>query len=296
MNHAFLFQVHAYPTQIREIIDLLSANNHYFFINVDKKVNDSAFKAALKGCSNVYFTEGKERIRVNHAGFSQIACTLQLLKLAQAKQMDYVHLLSGQDYPCVSNQEFDDFFEKCGNRSFMHYDSPEEALIWSKKKYPDRYRKYYACDMPGRNHLIIKGIVVLLNKILKKVSPIRADIKNVAAGWSWFTWHNSVVDYVLSYISDNPVFLERFKYTSCCDEVIFHTILNGMDKELNIEKYNSLRFIEWHPKRPYKSLPLILDEHEYDEIINCGAFFCRKIHPVESATLKVMLRKRISGQ
>ena len=54
MNHAFIIQVHNYPEQLKEIIDLLHAENHYFFINVDKKVDDHPFKEALKGYSNIF--------------------------------------------------------------------------------------------------------------------------------------------------------------------------------------------------------------------------------------------------
>ena len=124
--------------------------------------------------------------------------------------------------------------------------------------------------------------------------PLRSEIENVAAGWSWFSWHKQVVNYVLRYLKDNPKYLYRFKYTACCDEVIFHTLLNDLDGKLNIDKYNCLRFIEWHPHRPFKTLPLVLKESEYTEIINSGSFFCRKIHPVESKQLKLMLRERIA--
>lgn len=295
MKHAFIIQVHAYPEQLKEIVSLLASQNHYFIINIDKKVPDVKFKEALNGFGNVIFTEGRRRISVNHAGFSQIECTINLLRMAQELNVDYVHSLSGQDFPCVDNDTFDAFFEKCGNKSYMHYDSPEEARLWSKNKYPDRYMRYYAYDMPGRNHLLIKALAVVVNDLLKYTSAFlhRNPISNVAAGWSWFTWHKNVVNYVLTYIDNNPLFLKRFKYTACCDEVIFHTLLNGKDAELNIEKYNSLRFVEWHPKRPTQSLPLVLNEQEYDDIVQSGAFFCRKIHPEVSAKLKEMLKRNI---
>ena len=40
LKHAFLITAHAYPGQLRDIIDLLSAPNHYFFINVDRKAHN----------------------------------------------------------------------------------------------------------------------------------------------------------------------------------------------------------------------------------------------------------------
>ena len=55
--------------------------------------------------------------------------------------------------------------------------------------------------------------------------PLRSEIENVAAGWSWFSWHKQVADYVLKYLNENPKYLYRFKYTACCDEVIFQGLL-----------------------------------------------------------------------
>lgn len=55
----------------------------------------------------------------------------------------------------------------------------------------------------------------------------------------------------------------------------------------------SLRFIVWYPKREAKTLPLILNEQEYDEIVRSGAILCRKIHPEESRELIKMLKRKI---
>ena len=40
MNHAFIIQVHTFPEQFGNIIKLLASPNHFFFINVDKKVKN----------------------------------------------------------------------------------------------------------------------------------------------------------------------------------------------------------------------------------------------------------------
>lgn len=37
MKHGFMIMTHAFPEQLEEIVNLLEAPNHYFFINIDKK-------------------------------------------------------------------------------------------------------------------------------------------------------------------------------------------------------------------------------------------------------------------
>lgn len=73
MKHAFLLQVHKYPEQVAEIVSLLSAPNHYFFINVDRKVNVAPFVKEINNSrgQNVIFLGEDERFSVNHGGYSQ---------------------------------------------------------------------------------------------------------------------------------------------------------------------------------------------------------------------------------
>lgn len=209
--------------------------------------------------------------------------------------MDYFHLISGQDFPCVSNMQFDKFFEDNEGKSYMQFDTEEEANIWIKNKYPKRYKIFYFRDIQtGLGNNINTLARKLLNAIFRPF-PFRSDICNVAAGWNWFSWHKSVSNFVLDYIENNPSYLKRWHHTYCCDELIFHTLLINRIDELNIEKYNSLRYIEWHPKREYNSLPLILDEREYNEIVKTNAFFCRKIHPKISYRLKELLKLKIES-
>lgn len=128
MNHAFIIQVHKEPELFGRSVHRLGAPNHFFFINVDKKVDDKPFKDVYRDVKNMCFLEGDERKEVNWGGFSQIDCTLQLLRKCTAppQSIDYIHSIGGQDYPTVGNEEFDEFFEKHYGESFMLYDKPKE--------------------------------------------------------------------------------------------------------------------------------------------------------------------------
>lgn len=224
-------------------------------------------------------------------GYSQIQCELLLLKTAfnAVPQMDYFHLISGADYPCKNNNDFDHFFEVHNGESFMHFDSDDEIQMWRNTKYKGRIQTWNLVDIFPRMPRKIKRYVSgLLNLIVR-----RKWIPNVVAGWQWFSWHRSVVAYVFAQLKSNHKYINRFKYTSCCDEVFFHTLLQNKTTELKINKYNALRFIEWHPNRPYSSLPLVLEDTEYNDIINSGAMFCRKVEPIKSKELLNKLNQHI---
>lgn len=289
MNHCFLIIAHNNPLLLKRIVYKLQDNNHFFFIHIDKKVNIKPFIECLYGLKNIIFIEN--RIKVNWGGFSEIQCELLLLRTAFSApiKMDYFHLVSGADYPCRNNKDFNEYFIKHNGESFMHYDSNIEIQMWRETKYRDRIQKWNFIDIfPFTN----KGFSLKLRRCVQRAFNIfvkREWIPNVVAGWQWFSWHRSVVEYVLKYIKLNPDYLNRYKYTSYCDEVIFHTLLQNKTNELKINKYNSLRYIEWHPKRVYKSLPLVLKETEYEDIIKSNSMFCRKVDTKESHVLLSLL-------
>lgn len=295
-KHALLIVCHAYPEQLEEIVQALAAPNHWCFIHVDRKseaMMQSAAVRRLKGADRVVILD--ERIRVNHGGFSQVQATLNLLRAAvdHPDAMDYFHLLSGQDFPCVSPRAFDAVFSD--GRSYMHFDSPQETIEWRRKKYPGRMRLHFTdLHVPLVPRLARRALIRGLDLAARVLRP--APMPLIYAGWNWFSWHRKVVDYVLRYVVEHPQYVDRFRRGNLIDELFFHTFLYDAAEALNIEKYNSLRYVEWHPKRPTKKrLPLILDEREYDDIVASGVLFCRKVEPVDSARLKSLLKERIAA-
>lgn len=293
MKHGFLITAHRDPDQLFEILSLLRTSNHYFYVNIDKKMqNHKTIAENLESLiPNLKFTF----MEVSHGGYSQIECTLNLLKLAAKDNLDYYHLLSGQDFPCQSNNAFDNFFEYAMGKSFMLYDNQEQHNRWINTKYQNRTRCWYFNDITHREIKAIDLLVKILNKISCKILW-RHKIGGLRAGWNWFSWNKQVVNYVLKEEIENPKFFSRFKHTSCCDEVIFHTLLYPKLEELNIDSTNSLRYINWSKNdyiRKKKNTPLILNEEEYDDIIKSKAFFCRKVDIVISKKLKQMLQERI---
>lgn len=281
MNHAFLILAHDSPELLQRIVDKLESPNHYIFIHLDKKSKDSHVRLGKNGC----YISDEKRIKVYHGGFSMILAEIALLKEAfhYDVNIDYFHLISGHDYPCVSNKEFDLYFESAPQgRSYMHYDTDEQHVKW-KIKIDRRINRWHVVDFHCG-----KIIRLWARTIFTWFVPRKFD-GELFAGWQWFSWHRSLVEWILSYLEEHPKYLTRFHYTTCCDEVLFHTLLYPHLDELNIEKNNALRYIDWTPKRKTKSLPLVLDERDYISIRDSEALFGRKFYLGVSEKLLDML-------
>ena len=300
IKHAFLITAHAHFPLLERIIDLLSAPNHYFFINIDKKSAGGGFfmSTCKKERSNVFFLEGENQMEVAHGGYSQVECCMRLLRLASHHEMEYFHFISGQDFPCHSNEKFDAFFEKNVGRSYMQMDSEAYREECMKEKYPRRIKPYYFKDTPHRGIFFIDFIVRGIDKISSHFLW-RKNIPDLWGSWNWFSWHKRVTNYVIEQERTNPQFFKRFHHTNCCDELIFATMLHPLIHKLNIDPTNSLRYINWEKRvngRRRIGSPLTLNEEEYNEIIESGAFFCRKVHPEISARLLTLLEQNINKE
>lgn len=290
-THLFLMQVHKEPLLLKRILKKLAHENHYFLINIDSKSKQrTELEAVVKEQDNVL---GITAMNVMHGGFSQISCTVNQMRagLASPIKFDYFHTLSGQDYPCVNADDFDEFFQK-NDRSYMMLDTEQDIENWLHSKYKERIEHYKFWDIfngPLSRKLHIAGIFNHLTHWI----PRKCDfLEEICGGWNWFSLRRDAVQYLIEYIESHPNFYRRFKFTHCCDELIYSTILNPVSEQYGIVRRNSLRFVQWHPNRPYKSLPLVLNINELQDIRESGALFCRKVELGESDALMDSLDKQ----
>lgn len=165
MNHVFLIAVHKMPELLFRSLRHLEAENHYFIVNVDRKADcQKEFYAGLKKIKNVIKITN---FSVAHAGLTQVTTTVQQMQYCvdYPIQFDYYHLISGQDYPVVSNRLFDQKFETDKPYSYLKIDTPEELAVWRKSKYPKRLNHYYLFDLIQNKFFHKTKVFSVLNHI-----------------------------------------------------------------------------------------------------------------------------------
>lgn len=292
MKHAFLIMAHKQPELIERIVEKIEAQNHFIYIHYDAKSPD------FNRISNIRDTHRNitvlDRMNVRWGMFSQTLCELNGFRsmFSSENRYDYYHLISGQDYPCVTVDTFDSFFEKNAGTSFMKLDTEDETIEYRKKKFPYRLENWYLNDKLDASILGVK-LYKIFNRLTKIIPrPYRA-MNSVWGGWNWCSVTRDVLEYCLVYLDEHPEYVRRFRYTLASDELILATIIKPVAEKMNVDINNSLRFVEWNPRRYSKTLPLILNELEYEDIVNSGAFFCRKVQLPESEELLEMIDNKL---
>lgn len=281
-NHAFLFTVYNQPRLLARSLQILSKHNHHFFIHVDAKSNNiQEFKEATAHIPNVHYVKN---IPVYHGKISQVYSIIILLEEAINSYMDfaYFHLLSGQDYPLRSNEQFDDFFEQT-DHSFMCYDFGE-----FKESMQPVYRRMVNHFHPNKSRTFASNLYEKLHigNIIALIYE-RPTINHFASGWDWFSWNRETCKFVIDELKTNKDLLQRFNFTISPTEHIFHTMLFPHIETLKIETDNPLRYVSWYEHRQIETdyRPYDLNELDFEYIIKSKAFFCRKVDEHKSARL-----------
>lgn len=206
-----------------------------------------------------------------------------------AIDFSFYHLISGQDYPLVDALAFDDFFQSHQNKSFadLHNQSFSHRYEWyhlndivDVTKYSGKFLEKTSC--------ICQSILSCFLKIRKPL--LMSEYK----GSNWWSINREMFSYLEYFFQNNQAYINRFRHTSCCDEIFFHTIMFNSPLKDSIVM-NNMRYVDWKPKYVGEHLPRTLDETDIVELKKSKALFCRKIHPQVSKEVINWIKHRITN-
>ena len=295
MNHAFLIMVHKEPDLLCRLVNKLYADNHFFYIHVDKKsekerVSNKALQVLINKAKVRYV---KSLIDVKWGGVSMIYATLDLLKNVindNSIQINYIHLISGQDYPIVKSNVFDKYFEDSNSKGWMSYDEK-----WSKTCYL-RLNIWHFNEFINTKNKMQYFVLRVINKIQRILFNYKIYLRKqfplpIYAGSQWFSLDIELTRYVLKFINNNPWYLKRFNKSLCADELFFHCILfNSKYKDKII--HNNFRYIDWSEGL---NSPKTLKSEDFEKIIHSDCVLARKFSIKESDELLLNLDRYIDS-
>lgn len=263
----YLIQVHKYPEQLARLVNRIIYPNMDIYIHVDLKSDENAFKKLTKKYDVNYV---KKRINVQWAGFSNAQATIEGMReiLKSGRKYDYIHVVSGQDYPIKKNEYIIEFFKKNQGKEFIAYKSLYDE--WREALPKIEYYHFEDWKIRGKYRLSF---------LLKRILPKR----KFPYGWKpygysrWFSITQEMAKYILEFIDNHADFVRFFKYTTCGDEIFFSTIAKYSPLHKNIIN-DDLRYVDWSTKLtdPKAANPKILTINDYNSLINSDKIWARK--------------------
>lgn len=202
----------------------------------------------------------------------------------------YKHVISGQDWPAKRVEDIYSFYE--GNSNiYMTCDpargmkkSGEPIILWQQFYF--NYDKVERRTTYGKiYHRISMAIQALLR--VNKYKKLDIDME-IYQGANWMDLPRDAVEYLLNYFDTHENIRKLFMTGYCPDEFWVQTILNNSELSGRIIR-DYHRYVKW--ERQHDSYPAILDERDFEEIVQGDYHFLRKVDRQYSEGLKVKLDK-----
>jgi hypothetical protein len=312
---AYLISVHQYPAHFARLVRTLNHPNAHFFVHVDRKVDQQPFQGAVKQYKNVHFCE--RRFTVNRKGWSQVASTLELMRMAARYNCDYYSLLSGVCYPIKPVNTIVAFFEQASEQ-FISYFSFTDLPAWQGKVDQFHYRddSALAKQQPRTVDRVALLSINKLRRIWHRAQPLIrgsrwAPVPMFFGGAQWWSLSHSCVRYILDYLERSRQFVSFFQYTDSPCEIFFQTLILNSPFAAAVVGFAdfqhkadptcphpwppdalNLRYINWDADRwllfdneSTPRGPAILDQRDQLALQASPALFARKLDPVHSKHL-----------
>ena len=126
-KHAYLIMAHHRPDVIGELLAALDDPRNDIYLHMDRKsaaIGPDGFEMRFSRLTLI------PPMDVSWGGYSQIECTLRLLKAAVKESekngdcYSRYHLMTGATYPIKSQDEIHTFFDRYPDREYMDFDEP----------------------------------------------------------------------------------------------------------------------------------------------------------------------------
>lgn len=271
MRVAHLVITYTNPLQTARMIRRMQHPGFDFYIHVDKKI-DITPHLFLAEIPNVYLI--RDRVNVVWAGYKTVEATLRSVKeiFRTGIKYDYVHLMSGQDYPIKSAGYIYDFFVANKGREFLEFEHFDE---WASESYP-RIREYHLTNynFPGRYYF-----QWMMNKFLPvRKSPLPMEYYGSSMFWAL---SSNCLNYIVDLLEKNVRFRRFMQFTWGSDEFIFQTLVLNSSFKINVVNDNLL-FLD---REKGASHPNILTFNHLDRLIDSRKLFARKFDLAKDAVI-----------
>lgn len=280
---------HTDERQLSRLVHSLDSEYFDVFIHLDKKVEIERFKAVLNNTkySKVEFI--CNRFNVYWGDISIVDATLEMMRVAQSfadetygsSYKRYINI-SGLDYPIKSNSEI-----------FKSLDNDTEFIMGNRLE-PKEFHKLECCYFWRCKILNIVSMFLYKTIGYKFKKQYFVDKKgkhlDIYFAPQWHALTGKCVEYVFSFIRENPEFRTFFKHSYAPDELLIPTIVFNSPYHVMTVKHTFPESTHYNEKTAihylnYEPVVEVFTEKNYDEIIGSKKLFFRKATSKESLAL-----------
>lgn len=293
MKIAYLILIHNQPKQIERLTKLLVKTGDCY-LHLDKKTGMKGFLNDFKAPDNTYLFS---KYRVSWAGWSMVAAYMYLLQQAfsSSKKYDRFVLMTGQDYPLMSDKEIMNEFESHKNIEYiMAYNIATSTIPTDKNK----VMKNWYFDVPFKNKFLRRCYLSFMYRVFTKpFSSKELSVKYKGEyvdpyfGQMLSAFTREGANLLLETYHNDTVFNKKMKKVHAAVELYWQTIIFNSDLRKNTiqggREHEITEHFGWAPLHyhHYDIYTSEFTEENLAELKNCGYMFFRKVVPGKSDSL-----------
>lgn len=295
-KHAYLIIAHKNPRQLIKLIESIDNIRNDIYLHIDKKIIHSFNMTKILQAVHLSSISIIKPINVYWGDVSLIQCEIELIKSALHNgQYDYMHLLSGLDFPLHNQQKVHAFFELHKGKEFVHFSGKAYiGKVYIKERVTHKWHpKWYSFIDNDFFFRLVRKIDLygfFLENLFKGNNINSHDSNMYYHGSQWF----SITDFLAEkLVKCEHQILDRYQHSYCCDEVFLQTFIveNGLFERLYVPKFNNgiestVRAIDWVRGGPYT-----FRVNDFEQLISQeNVFFARKIdETIDSKLIKKLM-------
>ncbi len=298
MNIAYLISAHTDAPQLRRLVEALHPEAH-FFIHIDKKSDIQPFVSLLKG-ENIHFLDN--RLDVRWGTIIEVQYQMALIKAAidYPIRFDRIFFLSGMDYPLWSNERISAWLESIGDREVLSgIDMSTEHVSKQQRDLYSTARPFFAVD--SFSNKTNQRLSIACRKIKKffgcRKSLVLPNGWHLYKGSAWWCISEDLARHIYEVYSTDTRLVQYFIDSFGQAETLIQTIAFNSPEwapkcELHTGAYPGLAALTPLHFIIYEPVIKIMDESDYDTLMQSGRMFTRKLLSGKSDKLVEMLQGR----
>ena len=280
MRQAILITAYRDLALLRRLVEYFD-DDFEIFIHLDKKCQeDSSF---LNNYPKVHLYRNYS---IKWGDYKHLLAIVLLMRKAyQHTDLQYFHLITGSDYPCMPKDDFKSFCEKNKDNNYLeHFPLPHSD--WGAEGGLQRIKYYWVQPSSRIKHGRLVEKSIKWQRRLGIHRGFRFFNGNIHGGGTYWSMSREAIGVALDYLDAHPDYLRRFRMTSIAEEICLPTLWCNSGIPL-INDYK--RYIDWGPDG---ANPQVLTEKDYNNIVSSGTLFARKMESGRSDKLIEILDNR----
>ena len=272
MRIGYVVLAYKSPSQLRRLLRRIAGEDSSIAVHVDRSTDRAVFHEMTRSEGELPDVHFLDRRRTYWGGFALVEATLDGIDylVRGTPPVDYVILLTGQDYPLRPRAAIVEFLRGAGGRSFVHH-SPLPYSAWGPRGGLNRLESWYYV---GRRRYHFR--VPWQRKVPGGLHPY--------GGEAYWCLTRAAGEYVVRFAHENRRFVRFFRHVFIPDETFFHTIV--MNSRFREDVVNdTLHYVDWDADPS----PAILTRDHFERMVRAGKLFARKFDAATDGAILDML-------